>query len=71
MCAWERWSHTAVTAYFPSEPLLLFAFALQRNNNVGPMLGQRCRRCTNIGPTLGQCLVFAMDASQASLHTIC
>ena len=39
MRAWERWSHTAATAYFPSDPLLLFAFALQHNNNVGPMLG--------------------------------
>ena len=59
MRAWEHWSNRAVTAYFPSKPLLLFAFALQRNNNVESMLTQRCRRCPNIGLTLGRCLVFA------------
>ena len=31
--------------------------------NVGPMLGQRCRRWTNISTTLGRCLVFVEVAT--------
>ena len=31
-------------------------------SKVGPMLGQRRRRCANIGPTLNLCVVFAGEA---------